>query len=465
MSRPTTSNCDGGPVPGRDHPGPGPGPDSQPAPIGGDDTGPAGGRKSRIRGRRSLLILFTLLGAGGLAFVGHWQWDRSRARNAWDEADRALARRDLPAAAAHLDRYMAQRPEDPAGWFRAARTARRRGEFADAKRFLAEYERLGGAVDAIRLERDLLLVQQGVIGEADVRLRATVGPDHPDVRFVLEALARGYVVAERWADARQACELWRAVEPDAPGAWLLAGWVSERMVQTEQAAEFYRRALELAPDDRDARVAFARVQVRQRNPAAAVPHFERVLARDPDDAEALLGLAECRIEAGHLPDAVPLIDRVLTRDPNSNLAMSLRGRAALEGGDPAGAEGWLRRAVAAQPGDAEALHHLVLALRAQRKDPEADRLQQRLEALQKDLRRLAELMRMIGPHLADPGPCSEAGVIALRIGRTQQALNLFRDALVRQGDHRPTHAALAAYYRQAGRLDLAEVHQSIADKP
>lgn len=406
-----------------------------------------------------------LVVVGALAAVGYWRWDHHRARRAWEDAEQAIARRDLPAAAASLDRYLALRPDDPAGWFQAARTARRRGQFADAKRSLAEYERLGGAADRVRIERDLLLVQQGVIGEADVRLRSTVNPDHPDVGLVLEALARGYILTERWADARQACELWRVVEPDAPMAWLWGGWVCERMVQVEQAAEFYRRALELAPDDRDVRVAFARVQLRQRNPPGAVPHYEWVLERNPDDAEALLGLAECRIDTGRVPDAVPLIDRVLSREPTSNLAVALRGRAAMEGGDPAAAERWLRQAVQAEPADAEALHLLVLSLRAQRKDEEAGRLARRLEALQQDLRRLTELTRTISPQLKDSGPCYEAGVIALRIGRTQQGLNLFEEALRRNANHRPTHAALAAHYRKAGRLDLAELHQSMADKP
>jgi tetratricopeptide (TPR) repeat protein len=237
------------------------------------------------------------------------------------------------------------------------------------------------------------------------------------------------------------------------------------MVQVEQAGEFYNRALELAPDNRDARVSVARVQLRQRNAAAAAAHYEWVLARRPDDTEATLGLAQCRIEAGQVLEAVPLIDRVLAREPSSNLAMSLRGRAAIENGDFAAAERWLRQAVHADSADAEAMHLLVTSLRAQRKDQEADELARRLEALQKDLRALTELMRTIGPQLADPGPCYEAGVIALRIGRTQQGLNLFQDALRRKGDHRPTHAALAAHYRRLGRLDLAEVHQTLADKP
>ena len=454
MSRPTTSTCDGEPDPGRNLVGNGTAPEPHPIP------------RTRPWGRRPRLLLLVLVGAGVLvAAVSYWQWDRYRARRAWEDSQQALARRDLTVAAGHLDRYVNVRPNDPAGWFLAARTARRRGKFADAKRYLAEYENLSGAADTIRLERDLLLVQQGVIGEADVRLRATIDPDHPDVRFVLEALARGYILTDRWADARQACELWRAVEPDAPWAWLWGGWVAEQMVQVEQAVEFYSRAFDLAPDDRDVRLAFARMQLRQRNPTEALPHYEWVLARDPDDAEALLGLAQSWIDTGRAGDAVPLIERVLSREPTSNLAIALRGRAAMESSDPVGAERWLRQAVQADPADAESLHLLVLSLRAQRKDDEARQRARRLYALQQDLRRLAELTRLIGPQLVDPGPCYEAGVISLRIGRTQQGLNLLQEALRRKGDHRPTHAALAEHYRQLSRLDLAEVHQSLADKP
>jgi Tfp pilus assembly protein PilF len=156
---------------------------------------------------------------------------------------------------------------------------------------------------------------------------------------------------------------------------------------------------------------------------------------------------------------------VLAREPGNNQARAIRGRAAMEAGDPAAAERWLREAVRAEPSDTEALHLLVLALRARRKDDEAGRLAARLETLQQDLRKLTELLRAIRPGMTDPGPCHEAGVIALRVGRTTQGLNLLHDALRRRPDHRPTHAALAAHFRQTGRPDLAEVHQSLADKP
>jgi Tfp pilus assembly protein PilF len=296
-------------------------------------------------------------------------------------------------------------------------------------------------------------------------LRGTIGPDHPDVTLVLEALARGYMIAERWADARQACALWRAVDAKAPWAWLWGGRVSERMVQVDQAAEFYRKALDLAPEDRDARVAFARVQLRQNSPATAKPNLEWVLQRFPEDEEALLGMAQCLLAEAQGEEALALVDKALGVNPSSNLAMSLKGRVVLEQGNAVEAEPWLRKAWEAERGDAETLHLLVRALRLQGKNQEAGDLEKQLDRLQKSLKRLNELMRMIGPQLQELGPCLEAGEIALEVGRTEQGLNLLEDALRRKGDHRPVHAALARYYRGIGRLDLAEVQQGLAEKP
>ncbi|MDB5312455.1 MAG: tetratricopeptide repeat protein [Gemmataceae bacterium] len=401
----------------------------------------------------------------GLAAAGFRGRNWYRAREEWAAIREALAGRDLAAASTHLDRYVGLRPDDPAGWFLAARTARRRGRFAEAERHLDRCEQAGGVTDPTRLERDLLAVQQGRLGEIDGYLRATIGPDHPDVRLVLEALARGYLAADRWAEARQACEMWRGLEPDHPWPWLWSGWISERLGQVEQAGEFYGRAVDLVPDARDARVALARVLVRRRQPAPAADHYERVLARAPDDPEALFGLAACRVDEGRADEAVPLVDRAQARDPAAFAGLALRGRVAMERRDPAGAEGWFRRAVESQPGDPEALHLLVLSLRGQGKDAEAAQLTRRVEDLQRDLRRLGELIRTINPGLEDAAPCHEAGVIALRVGRAREGVNLLHDALRRKGDHRATHAALAGYYREAGPPALADLHQRLAGAP
>src|SRR5262249_9348938 len=152
-----------------------------------------------------------------------WQWDR--ARRTWQEGQDALRRHDLPAAAAHLERYLQYRPEEAPAWFLAGRTARRLGRYAEAERCLEACQRLAGVTDATRLDWDLLRVQQGRLGDTHVRLRMTIGPEHPDAPLVLEALARGYLKAELLADARQACDLWLSREPDHPWPWLWRGFI------------------------------------------------------------------------------------------------------------------------------------------------------------------------------------------------------------------------------------------------
>ena len=221
----------------------------------------------------------------------------------------------------------------------------------------------------------------------------------------------------------------------------------------------------MAPDSRDVRVALGRALVGRRQPAEAAEHLEWVLARVPDDSGAQLALAECRIEQGRAGEAVSLVDRVLEREPGSHAALFMRGKAASVLGNAVESEVYLRRALAAKPGNSEALHLLILNLRAQHKDAEAEQLAPRLESLRKDLQRLEELLGAIGPKSDDGAAFHEAGVIALRVGRTKEGVNLLRDALRRKGNHQATHAALAEYYRENGPSHLAEQHQRLARLP
>jgi len=143
-----------------------------------------GGRPWKTRRLSPLLFaVFTLVAASGLAWFGY---GRYRVNQLWVMAQDALRDHDPRSAMASLDQFTARKPRDLDGLFLAARTARRLGKFPEAKRYLAAYEDQGGSKDKIRLERDLMLVQQGLIGDTDKRLRATVGPDLCRSCMVLE---------------------------------------------------------------------------------------------------------------------------------------------------------------------------------------------------------------------------------------------------------------------------------------
>jgi len=408
--------------------------------------------------------LAIVLGAG-LVAGGVWLWHWYQVRQTWGAVQAALGRFDLGAAAAALDRYLELESADAAAWFQAARTARRRGKAADAERFLERCQQLGGVTDATLLEWDLLRVQQGRLEEIAPRLRMGIGPDHPDALLVLEALARGYIKRERLLDALQACGLWLERQTDHPRPWYWRGWIYQRIRDSDRALKDYRRAVELAPDDPELRLALGGLLIQLYQPEGASEHFQAVLKRSSANDDALRGLAACRLEQGRAKEAVALLDQLPPDKATAPYAFLLRGKAALQRGDFAGAEPWLRKVVERAPDEVEALHGLIQCLRALGRDAEVEPLAQRLEQLRRDLERLDKLIRLVGRRPDEVALRHEAGVIALRIGQTEEALRWLESALQCPGDQRPTHAVLAEHYRRQGDTELAEFHKREAKAP
>jgi tetratricopeptide (TPR) repeat protein len=393
--------------------------------------------------------------------AGAWWWREHRLEQPLRDAQAALGRHDLSSAATHLTDYLQMRPDDDAALLLAGRTARRLGRYAEAEQHLERCQEVGGVTDATRLEWDLLRVQRGDLGDIHTRLRMTIPPEHPDAPLVLEALARGYLIADRLRDVVEACDLWSVRQPEHPWPRLWRGGVFERLGNFHQALTDYQSALERAPDDLDVHLSLGGLYARARRPDEALEHFEQVLKRSPDHQEALLGIAAARLEQGRPDDAAAVLGPLL-HGAAPPRACFLRGKAALAHDNPAIALHWLERAAQLTPADAEVLHQLALALRAGGKDAEADRLVPRVEALRKDSARLDELVRIIARSPDDAGPRHEAGVLALRLGRTDDGMRYLEGALQARGDHRPVHAALAEHYRRQGD-PRAAVHAKLAD--
>jgi tetratricopeptide (TPR) repeat protein len=426
---------------------------------------PVPGPVPRRRARRLLRTLLFLPLLIGLVLGVSWAWQWYRARQEWRQAQEALQRYDLLTAAARLGRYLEHAPRDPAAWFQAARTARRLGRLDEAQRLLERCQECGGVTEATRLEWDLVRVQQGDLGDVDVRLRLTIGPNHPDALLVLEALVLGYLQAERLPDALQACQFGERLDPKAPWPLVCRVWIYERMSQWERALETAQRAVALAPEDREAHLALGRLWYRHALPGAAAEQFEYVLAHWPDDEGALLGLAECRIDQGRTDEAIVLLDRVLAANPSSSSALFFRGKAALVQDNPAAAEGYLRQAVQLAPDDADALYLLVTCLRARGQEAEAGPLAVRVEELRNAVLRLYALIWATANGPDEAGPRHDAGVLCLQIGRQKEGLRWLQSALHAKGDHRPTHAVLAEYYLHHGDRARAETHRRQAESP
>lgn len=395
--------------------------------------------------RRPRLALLAALSLALLALAGVLLGPHLRALYHARAADRAIERWDFDEARAHLAVCLEVWPDSGPTRFLAARTARRAGRLDEAEEHLRHFQARHGASQQTALEWALLRVERGEVEDVEGHLRSTVGPDDPDAPLVLEALARGYLLTDRLMTLLECTDLWLQVRPRDTHALYWRGLAWERLANWPGALAAYREAVEADPENAGARLRLAELLLDQGgSPEEALGHFERVRDRRPSDSAVALGLARCHRALGRTAAARDLLDRLLADHPDHARALAERGRLAVDEGDAAAAEAWLRKAVALAPDDREALYGLTRALRGQEKQDEARELDERLARLDADLRRLQEVIAAVARDPRNPAPRSEAGDIYLRHGRREEGLRWLGSALRIDPSYPPARAALAA---------------------
>lgn len=387
-------------------------------------------RRQRVALVVMLLALFAT--ALGLAWPHLTAWSNLQQGKASLDNDPAAARE-------YLDKCLTTWPSSSEAHFLAARAARQCGELGEATRHLDEAARLGWTVPEVAAERALLQA------EFDS----------------LEALARALMADFRWPEAGQVVKRWLELQPDAPKAWVYQGQILERLRKLKPAVDAFRQAVRLAPDDRRAELDLARLLLESRQaPEEAAGHLERLNRVDPRNPTVLVQLAACREAQGRVEEAVVLLEQAIAERPNEPKASYFRGRLELNRGQSAAAVGYLRRAAELDPSDQEALYSLVLALTSVGTPEEIRAAQERWRRCDADLRRVAEVGRLIVQSPDDPDLRREMGELFLRNGRDQDGVRWLQSALLKRSDHTPTHRLLAEYYQRTGQPALAAQHRS-----
>jgi len=374
-------------------------------------------------------------------------------------AQQALDHYHLAEAREHLLAYLTSHPANANAPFLLARTARRLGAYKEAVQHLEECQRLGGIPEQIDLELLLLDAQRGKLQGVEGRLRAYVENNLPDTQLVLEALSHGYLQRLRISDAKSSIKAWLEREPDNPTAWFLQAKVAETEKDFPAARDSYRRAVELDPALRPARLFLAKQLLSQRAASEALEHFQYLHAEAPEDREILLGLAGALTAVHRADEARPILDKLLAKDPDDALALTLRGRLELDGKRPEQAESWLRRAVTLAANE-RAVAGLVDCLTRQGKTKDAAPFQERLKDIQAKMGRLESFLKQAIQSPQDAGPRCEIGKTYLELGDEAEGLHWLHSALAEEPGHEPTHRAFIEYYRRIGRPDLAAPHEN-----
>jgi Tfp pilus assembly protein PilF len=389
-------------------------------------------------------VLLGLVGVGLALALPHLQaWYHFRA------ARSELERYHNPQAIRHLQACLDTWRDDPDVLLLAARAARRARSYSEAERLLERYQQARG-LDAAAAEQLLLSAERRVDQVADLCWRY-VEQGRPDKPLLLEALTRGYLRQYRLAEARLSLNRWLQEQPDNAQAHFLDGLFHLDYAHARSAAEAsYRRAVELDPDHEEARVGLAVTLIEARKFAEAVEHLEEVRHRQPDNLSAQVGLAECLSALGRREEAVRGADGVLARQPDHAPALSLRGRLALEEGQPAQAETWLRQAAERDPSTHRTLYSLVQCLREIGKEEEARQVQRQLEQTEQDLARFNEIVtKEMLERPRDPALHHTLGRLLLRAGHREEGLHWVHSALRLDPQFAPARQTLAEYQQKA----------------
>jgi tetratricopeptide (TPR) repeat protein len=409
---------------------------------------------------KTTAVAVVLLGVA--AGFGAHEWASSEER----ETRLAVKEERYPDARRHADHCLTVWRRSPSTYLLSARVARLQFDYPRAEADLRRSAELsGGSTAGTQLEWLLLRAQAGDADEVAPGLFRLVEENDPESPAILEALSGAYVRQMRLREAMYCLNLWLKREPDSVPALDRRGWTWDRLQSQDSARADWQRALELAPWRWETRLRLADLYLDENDPGEAQPHVEQLQKSHPERADVWTAVGRCRFLQGDLSAAEDAFNHVVEAAPNQPPGLLWRAKVALEKGQDAEAETWLRRAIEQDPYFLEAHFSLLQCLERQNgRRAEAAAEKRRYDALKADVEKLTSLMSGEKSRTAETAErCAEVGTLLLRLGRTKLARDWLERALRLDDQYRPAHAALADWCEQQGDAEGAKRERRLAE--
>ena len=398
------------------------------------------------------IVIAALLGGANV-----WAWHHFRA------AEKALDDEKLDEARGHISCCLRVWQRGPATHLLAARIERASGHYSEAEQHLAECRRLQhGPSEQSQLEEVLLRAQSGELADVEQGLWECVNKDDPQSARILETLALVYLREGRTKAAVTCLDLWLEREPSTARAYHWRGVTLEGLDHFKKAIPEYEKALELEPGRWGARLRLAHLLLMLNNPQSARPHLQELLRHHGDEANVQLLQAQVLRLEGKADEAADLLDRLLQNHPHHVDALNLYSQLVCEREPPRydKAERFLRLVLAEAPTKFNTLYALHKCLKNQGKDKEAAEIRDRLDQMERDIRRRERLSFQGAKRTPDdPKVHCEIGEMLLRLGNEEAALVWLHRALRAQPTCARAHEDLIRYYESKGRTAEAEKHR------
>ena len=361
------------------------------------------------------------------------------------------ARKGSDVAVEYLRQSISQQPDMSELYFGLAQIHEQEQRYDEAKRIYENVvSRFGEAPPALQA-RNRLATHAAMAGEVDDAKRQidTVLARNPNDNDALMLQGR---MAMQARDYETAVNSFRSVLRDQPESVAVLHYLAEahmRRGEPELAGSNLRRAMEVAPQNIDARVKYARFLTSQKDLSNALEQIDRALVLDPDNAAALaarsevlaargdlaavkadlarlkevapenkdtwLRLARVYMAEGDISAALAEVDAVLVKDPGYVPALLLKTDILTKGNDLAALEAAVEALRAAAPENPESYFRKGRLLRAKGDVSGALLEYERAYGLAQDAGKVLMLSEIISTQLA-------AGQADLALARLQAIL-------------------------------------------
>ena len=416
---------------------------------------------SPLRRRLGLLVL------GVVGVIALLVWQRAAWQLKLGEVRTLLVESRVQAAWDRAVELRGEHPDDAELALLLAKTARRSGRADEARRQLERATQLGAPAEEIEREQTLATLQSGgyprVKAEVERIIASNLSLAESDEFF--EAMAKGHLAAYRIPDLQLCLDFWLKSNPDAPEAHMIRGDLAFRLSLYTDAADAFRRVLQLRPDHERARRRLLEtlLQLNEITEAARIA----AESTEPDHPELLLRQAQCEHRLGNPDQARQWLQRALDNSPSSIIRAGLLeelGRLALEDARPEEAIESLEVSVALAPENSPAWDILsnAYAMAGDREKARATR--ERATSIQKAYTRLTDVTHELVEKPESAELRFEAGRILMDNGLPGEGAKWMQTALQQDPDYRPAHEALADYFTSIGRERTAESHRREAKR-
>lgn len=386
-----------------------------------------------------------MAGVGGGLF-GQYRWERHQINT----AKNLLANLNFEEAGRFLDDYLRKHPADAEAHMLAAQASRRAGDVEAGEGHLHECERLEGETPASALENVLLLAERGALGDKEPWLLSRLAKRDADPLLLKEALAREYVITVRHEEAWDLIADLLKTRPDHHRALVWRAQISGGQHNWQDALHDARRAVEIQPDSREARLIWAEANEHVGQTEQAAREYKWLYEQGIKGPAVVLGLGRCLQDLARFAEARQILDAFLTEQPARADVLVERGRLALREGESAPAESYFRRAAAADPGNLEAQRFLLRSLKTRGNSEEIAQVESRLRQLEIREGRIDQLFSDVRNAPEEIEPRYRLGLFLLQNGREEEGRNFLNGVLRFNPRHEPARAALAAYSQRTG---------------